>query len=100
MRPWLYIIVLTLAVVTSLDEFAPDIETGGVFFLGLGATFGALALTTTPLGQLRWAWIPAAILILMGVFMLASAVDLIAYIWPAALVLLGVYLIWRTITVR
>jgi hypothetical protein len=93
-------VMLTLALVTSLDEFAPDIETGGVFFLGLGATFGALAMTNSPLGQLRWAWIPAVVLVIVGVFMLATTVNLIAYIAPAALVLVGVYLIWRTVAAR
>ena len=93
-------VMLTMALVTSLDEFAPNIETGGVFFLGLGATFGALALTNTKLGQLRWAWIPAVVLVIIGVFMLATTVNLFAFITPAALVLVGAYLIWRTIATR
>lgn len=90
-------VMLTLAVVTSLGEFAPSVETGGVFFLGLGATFGALALTTTPLGQMMWAWIPAGILTLIGIFMILTVVDLVAYLWPAALIITGGYLIWRTV---
>jgi hypothetical protein len=90
-------VMLTLAVVAGLNEIKPEMATDGIFFLGLGATFGALSWTTTPIGRMKWALIPAAILTIMGIVMLFAVEDLIAYLWPAGLVLLGGYLIWRTI---
>lgn len=93
-------VMLTLAVISALGEMVPDVETGGIFFLGLGATFGALPVTSSPAGQMKWAWIPAAILVGMGLLMILAVEDLIAYLWPAALVLLGGYLIWRALRAR
>jgi hypothetical protein len=90
-------VMLTLAVVAGLGEIRPEMETGGIFFLGLGATFGVLSVMRTPVGQMKWAWIPAVILMIMGILMITAVENLIAYLLPAALVLLGGYLIWRTI---
>lgn len=43
------------------------INSGSVLFIGLGLTFGVLGLLSTYLGQnLRWAYIPAAILLVLG----------------------------------
>ena len=93
-------VMLTLAVVIALGELTPNLETSGVFFLGMGATFGALAVTSTPDGQMKWAWIPAAILTVMGILMVTAFENLLVYLWPAALILGGGYLIWRTMRVR
>ena len=88
-------VMLTLALVVALDELAPGLETAGVLFLGMGATFGVLALTARPNNQMRWAWIPAAILVVMGLIMVTAFGNLMVYLWPLALLLAGGYLIWR-----
>lgn len=92
-------VMFTLAVVTTLDEMF-GLESGGLFFLGLGLTFTLVALVPTPEGRMRWAWIPAAILLVMGVLILAAAEALIGYLWPVALILLGLFLIGRTLLAR
>ncbi len=92
-------VLLTLAVVSSLEE-ASGMETGGVFFLGLGLTFALVALLPTQQGSLKWAWIPAGILLLMGVFFLASVEQWINYLWPVALILVGGYLALRAFLPR
>jgi hypothetical protein len=88
-------IMTTLAVVSVVAANSEGIETGGIFFLGLGFTFLLVAVLPTPYGRMRWAWIPAAILGLFGIVLLASRQDLINYIWPSALIVLGALLIIR-----
>lgn len=70
-------------------------ETGGIFFLGLGLTFLLVAIIPTPEGQMRWALIPAVILLVMGLLLTAALTQLINFIWPLALILLGLFLVLR-----
>lgn len=91
-------VMTTIAIVAVLDAYTSTISSGGIFFLGLGITFALVAVLPTSVGQMRWAWIPAAILGLMGVLILIAAENLINYIWPSALILAGIYLIIRSIT--
>lgn len=86
----------TLTIVAGLDNILPGMETGGVFFLGLGATFALLALVPTPQGSMRWAWIPAFVLLLMGFLLIVAVTNLINYIWPVALIIAGGLLVFRT----
>ncbi len=89
-------VLLTLAVVAGTAPLLHGESQGGVFFLGLGLTFGLLYLLPTPGGRLKWALIPGAILLLAGCVFLAAAADLIRFVWPAALILIGIYLLYRT----
>jgi len=93
-------VLITLAAVSVLSTRLHDATTGGVFFLGLGATFGLVALLPNPQAELRWAWIPAGILALMGLLLMASAERMIAALWPVALILGGGFLIFRTMRKR
>jgi len=88
-------VLLTLALVAGLSEMFQGIEMGGVFFLGLGLTFALLVLLPTPEGRLTWALIPAVVLLVMGALIIAAAEDLINYVWPVALILGGLYLVYR-----
>jgi hypothetical protein len=93
-------VLLTLAIVAGLSENLEGIETGGVFFLGLGLTFALLALLPTGDGKLTWALIPAVVLFLMGLLITAAAAEFINYVWPAALILGGLYLLYRAFRSR
>ena len=93
-------VLMTLAVVSALEGALPGEGTGGVFFLGLGITFALVALLPNPGGAMKWAWIPAGILAVMGLLLLASSERLVAYIGPAALILVGGYLVVRTLLPR
>ena len=93
-------VLLTVAVVVGLGETWPGLEVGGIFFLGLGLTFALIALLPSVEDDLRWAWIPAGIMLIMGVMFVAAAENLLAYIWPAGLILVGVYLIVRAVGAR
>jgi hypothetical protein len=89
--------LFTLAAVVVVSSLGFDVESGGVFFLGLGLTFGLLALVPTPEGRLTWAWIPGVALLVMGLLVIGAAANLINYLWPAALILAGLFLVYRTL---
>lgn len=93
-------VLLTLALVAGLSSALEGIEMGGVFFLGLGLTFGLLAFLPTPEGRMKWALIPAAVLLVMGLLITAATVETLKYLWPAALILVGLYLVFRVFSSR
>lgn len=90
-------VMATLAIVATLEPSAAGAASGGIFFLGLGITFGLVAILPTTVGQMRWAWIPAAILGVFGIILLLAAEAYLNYIWPVVFVLGGLVLIIRSI---
>lgn len=92
--------MLTLTVVAAISQALPGMETGGVFFLGLGLTFAVVALLPTNAGRMVWAWIPAGILGLMGLLLMAAAGSMIGYLWPLVIIAAGGFLILRTVLGR
>lgn len=93
-------VLVTLAVVAAMGDKAQGELVGGIFFLGLAATFGGLYFLPTPQGQQKWAAIPAVILGIMGVALVAGAAVSMAYLLPAALIVIGLYLLWRALIPR
>jgi hypothetical protein len=93
-------VLFTLAAVVIVSNSGSDFQTGGVFFLGLGLTFGVLALLPVPGGRMGWAWIPAALLVVMGILITGTAANLAVLVLPAVIILLGIYLIYRTLRPR
>jgi hypothetical protein len=87
-------VMFTLAVVASLRGEA-GLLGGGIFFLGLAATFASLRFLPSS-KYMKWPWIPATVLGIMGVLMLFSAVHWFIYIWPVLLILGGGWLVWKT----
>lgn len=88
-------VIFTVALIASLDSLFEGAEMGGVLFLGLGLTFGLLSLLPTPQGRMKWALIPAAVLLVMGLLITAATTGILEYLWPAALILVGLYLLFR-----
>ena len=97
-------VLFTLAVVAGMDSvfrrLERSVDTGGVFFVGLGLTFALVGLLPTPRGRMRWAFIPALVLVIMGLFIFAAAEQLLNYLWPVAIILFGLYLVFRTFRPR
>jgi len=93
-------VLATLAIVSisGLDGFG--IDTGGLFFMGLGATFALVALLPSPSGSMKWAWIPAAVLLIMGILISAATSSWLNYVWPVILILGGALLLYRTFIAR
>lgn len=89
-------VLLTLALVATVDEsrFLGQVDSGSLFFFGLGLTFLLVALLPNPVGQMQWAYIPALVLLAMGAFlgnqMTSGYAD---YLWPAALILAGLLVV-------
>ena len=88
-------VMLTLSIVVLLGEVITGFEVGGIFFLGLGLTFALVAILPTPHGQMKWAFIPAGVMIVLGLLITAALSPLINYIWPVALILAGLFLVFR-----
>ncbi|MEW5828921.1 MAG: hypothetical protein AB1846_08550, partial [Chloroflexota bacterium] len=85
-------VLLTLGAVSALDDLT-GMETGGVFFIGLGLTFLLVAILPGP-RQMAWAFIPAAVLLVMGLLMGTPFFGLTEFVWPAALIVGGILLIF------
>ncbi len=92
-------VMLTTAAVILFED-GSEMVTGGVFFIGLGLTFALVAILPTPQGALKWAWIPAAVLFVMGLAFFATVAELMKYLWPSALILIGLFFIYRAFLSR
>jgi len=73
---------------------------GGAFFLGLGITFALLYALPTGGARLTWAWIPSLVLLVMGVLISLSASGVMNTVWPLALIVAGIFLIYRAVARR
>jgi len=88
-------LLLTLAAVSTMSSgFNDGAASGGVFFVGLALTFLLVAL----LAGMRWAYWPAGALGVFGGFLFfESQVYLLSYIAAAALILVGGFIVWRSL---
>jgi hypothetical protein len=75
-------------------------ESGGVFLIGLGITFGVLGFVPTEHGRMRWAYIPAVVLILVGFLVTLASFSLFTLIWPLGLITAGALIIYFVIKTR
>jgi hypothetical protein len=90
-------VMLSLAVMIGLENYFTDADLAGVFLTGLGLTFALVAIVPTPEGRMWWAWIPAGVLVVIGLIMTAAAGSLFQYMWPIALIIGGGALIFYTL---
>ncbi len=90
-------VLSTLAVVAALDEVGNEgIETGGIFFLGLGLTFLLVAILPHPGEErLTWAFIPATVLMVLGAFIGSGFEAYFNLLWPVILILIGIFWVIR-----
>lgn len=93
-------VLLSLAVGLAFENYISDTGFVSIFFLGMALTFAVVALLPTPEGKMRWAWIPAGILGIMGVAFGAFSGSLMAFVAPVFLIGLGAVLILRTLVSR
>ncbi len=85
----------TLTATILLEPLLGSEFTGGLFMLGLAATFALVYLLPTPSGRMRWAIYPAAILGGIGILTSIAATQIIRILGPLAIIALGLYLILR-----
>jgi hypothetical protein len=82
-------VLLTLGITSVMSDAYGVASSGGVFFVGLGLTFVLVALLT----KMKWAFIPAAVLLLLGFFLGTPFVGSMQYIWIGVLLVAGVILV-------
>ncbi|MBW7881150.1 MAG: hypothetical protein H3C34_00690 [Caldilineaceae bacterium] len=89
--------LLSIAGVVLMESLPfPLLNPASVLFIGLGVTFGLLGLLSTYLQtNLRWAYIPAAVLLVLGLVVTTPFAGSMAFIWPLALIAVGAYLVLR-----
>jgi hypothetical protein len=87
-------VLLTLALVALVEALWPGLDAAWLLFLGFAATFGVLFA----LGH-RWALWPALGLLVPLAFW-EGVGEALGYLFPLALVFLGVWLLWRGLTGR
>ena len=93
-------VMLTLAVISLLDQVLGDYGSGGLLFMGMALTFALVAIIPHPQGRMTWAWIPAGILAVIGLIISTATGDLFGYVWPLVLILGGLALIYRALIYR
>lgn len=72
-----------------------EVVLSSALFLGLSLTFLLVAILPNPTGRMKWALIPSAALLLIALTAASFRLQqIMIYIWPVALVLTGVYLIY------
>ena len=85
-------VLFTLAAVAGLEKILDWSEV--IFFLGLACTFALVGILPNQ-QDTRWAFIPAAVLAVLGVALFAPFKSAMLLIWPVALIALGVYILFR-----
>ena len=86
-------VLITLAAITVLDNIFGWSEV--IFFLGLATTFLLVAILPNNGQDTRWAFIPSAILGIIGITLFAPFKDVTVLIWPVILIVFGVYILFR-----
>ena len=83
--------ITSLGVIRYLEVSAPEIQTNGIMFLGLGIAFLILFLVPIRNIRMNWPLIPAVILFAIGATLsLNQDLNLISFIGPALLLLGGI----------
>ena len=96
-------VMMTIAAVAGISELNLNrfgIDEGGIFFVGLGFTFLLLGLLRPGGANTRWALIPAAIMLVMGVLIATPFISLTGYLWPLAMIVGGLALVWKNMIAR
>jgi len=93
-------VLLTIAAVSLVETLLPRVETGGLFFLGLGATFGLVYLLPSSPNRMRWAIIPAVALSAVGLFVTFVNAQVLRILWPATIMLVGGWLLIQALGLR
>jgi len=89
-------VMLSLSAVTGAEEIFPELafESAGLLFIGLGLTFLALYFLRVRGARLFWAIYPAISLLAFGLFVAFEGEEIWNVVWPALIVLLGIYFIY------
>lgn len=88
--------LLTVAAIATLSGWIDNgLVLGSTLFFGLALTFVLVYLLPTPQGHMVWALVPAGVFVVLGLLVALSFAQAINYVWAVALILAGVYLLYR-----
>jgi len=88
-------VMFSLVALIALESLMGD-SAVVIFFLGLAATFGLIALLPVDNGKrMSWPWIPAGALLLVGLIVGMGENDWARFVMPVAVILVGGYLVLR-----
>ncbi len=93
-------VLLSAAAALILNGISPGLESGGLFLIGLGLTFGVIGYVPTEQGRMRWAFIPSVVLLVVGLLVLIASINLFGLIWPLGLIGAGLLIIFYVIRTR
>ncbi len=89
----------SLALTNALESVFDDSEF--IFLLGLALTFALIPILTIPGKNKRhWAWIPAGILLIIGLLDLPASMNFMPYFFGIALICAGLLLAWNALKPR
>lgn len=91
-------VLVSLALVTLVSDWMNGNAGGAVLFLGMGVTFLLVYVLTKGAVQQKWAVWPAGVLGILGLALTLGAGGIADYIFPAALILIGGWLVLRAVT--
>ena len=89
-------VTASLALTLLVDQFT-RFDGGGVFLLGIALTFALLTILPGLKGNRQWPLIPAGILFVVSLFALISDFNLSSLVWAVLLILVGVFLVIRSL---
>jgi hypothetical protein len=89
-------ILVSLALALGVSSATGGLGLVSILFLGIGLTFGILYFLPTPEGRQTWAVYPALGSLAAGVLFSFGASSIGPYIWPLALIIGGIILVFRT----
>jgi hypothetical protein len=89
-------VLASLAVVSGLENQA-ILQTGSIFFVGLAITFALLAVLPPKEDRMDWPWIPAVVLLVIGILTALSAGTFSGIFLPLVLIVLGGLLLVRAL---
>jgi hypothetical protein len=89
-------VFVTLAGITMLSDVYRVSDSGGLVLVGFGLTFILVAVVAS----LQWAWIPGLILVVIGALIGTPFIGSMNLLWPAALIVGGLLLIFQFVRRR
>lgn len=91
-------IMMTVATVALVEGLDLGIDGGSLMMFGMAATFGLVSLVEVDGKKLRWALIPAGILLALGVFVLSENLGVMGILWPLLIIAAGIAFVIRSYT--
>lgn len=88
--------LITLGVIAAVSNGVRGEQTTGLLFIGLGVTFLLVAV----LASMQWAYIPGVVLLALGGLLGTVFAGAFEFLWPAALVLAGLFLVIQFVRKR